>query len=611
MRHFDAHAYRTEDADGVWDFARGCMRTYLILREKAERFHADAEIQEALEAAKVDRLAEPALATVTPDAIAGLRARPARCRRAGEPGLRQRAARPARDRAAARRPLTHRRAAGARRRLVDAVDEGRGPRRRLRRARRARPRAAPADQPAAQRAGPGRVVGRARRRDRRRRHAAREVAAVVGRGPAARPGGARRRRARSSGPPSSGTTPSRRPTPAGWSAGSAVPRTWAEACGSVPVAAFTITKLSWLASQRARRVRRASARVLPAARLAHLEADRRVRHRSRRRVGHRLLLGGRGRVPARPARDRRRIGRLGRAVCPRVLGPLDRAGATGAFGMDAAVAAGTGDNMAAALGARADAGRRRGLARARREPSTPSATRPLQRRRRRGRGVRRRDRSLPAARVHAERDEGDRRGRAAARRRPRRVSTSWRSTRRRERAAWCSCRTSTVSARPTARRVGIGPGLRSGTSREQLARAAVEGVVCGLLDGLDALAGAGVRADGNIVLVGGGARSARVSTGPRRSVGSSGRRPRRGRARRGGRVHAGRRGPARSRSRRGRGSLGSAARHRRRTRCDRRPRGGARRLRRRRLGATVTGHRRGNTLGAVGSVHGERAGGFA
>ena len=41
MRHFDAHAYRTETADGVWDFARGCMRTYLILREKAERFRVD------------------------------------------------------------------------------------------------------------------------------------------------------------------------------------------------------------------------------------------------------------------------------------------------------------------------------------------------------------------------------------------------------------------------------------------------------------------------------------------------------------------------------------------------------------------------------------------
>lgn len=44
-RHFDAHAYRTEDFEGVKDFARGCMRTYLILKEKAARFNADAEIQ--------------------------------------------------------------------------------------------------------------------------------------------------------------------------------------------------------------------------------------------------------------------------------------------------------------------------------------------------------------------------------------------------------------------------------------------------------------------------------------------------------------------------------------------------------------------------------------
>ncbi len=47
-RHFDAHAYRTEDYDGVKAFARGCMRTYLILKEKAERFTADAEIQALL-----------------------------------------------------------------------------------------------------------------------------------------------------------------------------------------------------------------------------------------------------------------------------------------------------------------------------------------------------------------------------------------------------------------------------------------------------------------------------------------------------------------------------------------------------------------------------------
>jgi len=59
MRHFDAHAYRTEDTEGVWEFAKGCMRTYLILKEKAERMHADPEIQEALRTAKADRLAEP------------------------------------------------------------------------------------------------------------------------------------------------------------------------------------------------------------------------------------------------------------------------------------------------------------------------------------------------------------------------------------------------------------------------------------------------------------------------------------------------------------------------------------------------------------------------
>src|SRR5215204_1293898 len=48
MRHFDAHAYRTEDYDGVKDFARGCMRTYLIFREKAERWNNNEEIQSIL-----------------------------------------------------------------------------------------------------------------------------------------------------------------------------------------------------------------------------------------------------------------------------------------------------------------------------------------------------------------------------------------------------------------------------------------------------------------------------------------------------------------------------------------------------------------------------------
>jgi xylose isomerase len=59
MRHFDAHAYRTEDSNGVWDFALGCMRTYLILKDKVERMRGDVEIQAALKAAKADQLSLP------------------------------------------------------------------------------------------------------------------------------------------------------------------------------------------------------------------------------------------------------------------------------------------------------------------------------------------------------------------------------------------------------------------------------------------------------------------------------------------------------------------------------------------------------------------------
>jgi xylose isomerase len=49
-RHFDAHAYRTEDYEGVKDFARGCMRTYLVLKERARQWNADKEIQALLSA---------------------------------------------------------------------------------------------------------------------------------------------------------------------------------------------------------------------------------------------------------------------------------------------------------------------------------------------------------------------------------------------------------------------------------------------------------------------------------------------------------------------------------------------------------------------------------
>ncbi len=48
MRHFDAHAYRTEDYAGVKEFARGCMRSYLILKDKAKRWNDNREIKAIL-----------------------------------------------------------------------------------------------------------------------------------------------------------------------------------------------------------------------------------------------------------------------------------------------------------------------------------------------------------------------------------------------------------------------------------------------------------------------------------------------------------------------------------------------------------------------------------
>lgn len=74
-RHFDAHAYRTEDFEGVKDFARGCMRTYLILKEKAARFNADPEIQAILaEINADDGTVTPFFGKYAPEKAAALKA---------------------------------------------------------------------------------------------------------------------------------------------------------------------------------------------------------------------------------------------------------------------------------------------------------------------------------------------------------------------------------------------------------------------------------------------------------------------------------------------------------------------------------------------------------
>ncbi len=88
-RHFDAHAYRTEDYQGVRDFARGCMRTYLILKEKAARFNADVEIQALLaEINATDAELAPYFGRYTPEKAAALKTHPFDRRAISARGLR-------------------------------------------------------------------------------------------------------------------------------------------------------------------------------------------------------------------------------------------------------------------------------------------------------------------------------------------------------------------------------------------------------------------------------------------------------------------------------------------------------------------------------------------
>jgi xylose isomerase len=62
-RHFDARPLRVESQEGIWDFAAGCMSTYLALKQRASQWSDDADIAAAEADAKVPELA---LATVGP-----------------------------------------------------------------------------------------------------------------------------------------------------------------------------------------------------------------------------------------------------------------------------------------------------------------------------------------------------------------------------------------------------------------------------------------------------------------------------------------------------------------------------------------------------------------
>jgi xylose isomerase len=72
VRHFDARPLRLESEEGIWDFASGCMRTYLAMRDRAARMNDDGEIQAALEAAKVPELGVETVGPYSPEAAEAL-----------------------------------------------------------------------------------------------------------------------------------------------------------------------------------------------------------------------------------------------------------------------------------------------------------------------------------------------------------------------------------------------------------------------------------------------------------------------------------------------------------------------------------------------------------
>jgi len=279
---------------------------------------------------------------------------------------------------------------------------------------------------------------------------------------------------------------------------------WARRCGSVPVAAFTITKLSWLHRCEPDAWARVARVCLPHDWITWKLAGEFVTDRGD--------ASGTGYFSA--ARDAYQLDLLALVDdgvdwsprLPRVLGPLEPAGTTQMFGSKTVVAPGTGDNMAAAVALGLEPG---DLAISLGTSGTVFAV----------------SESATADPTGAVAGFADATGRYLP------LVCTLNATKVTDAVAgWlgvdhAGLDSLALSAPPGANGVVVVPyfdgertpnrpgasgmvaGLRTATTREDLARAAFEGVVCGLLDGVDALTGTGVRTDGDIVLVGGGARS--------------------------------------------------------------------------------------------------------
>ena len=202
------------------------------------------------------------------------------------------------------------------------------------------------------------------------------------------------------------------------------PQWWASETGSVPTASFTVTKLRWLATHEPANANRAAAVLLPhdwlTWRLLGGTAERAGPEHPAPMVTDRGDASGTGYFsPAKgiwlPDVVKAAVGRTLRL--PRVAAPGEVVGQTA---RGAAVSAGTGDNMGAALGL----GLRPGdVAVSIGTSGTAFAVSEVPADDPSGRGgrVRRRHRAVPAAGVHDQRGPGAVRDRLAAGHRPRRA----------------------------------------------------------------------------------------------------------------------------------------------------------------------------------------------
>jgi xylulokinase len=286
---------------------------------------------------------------------------------------------------------------------------------------------------------------------------------------------------------------------------------WAQACGSVPVAAFTVTKLAWLAEHEPQNYARIASVLLPHDWLTWKLTGQRVTDRGD--------ASGTGYYSAAERRwCLELLDRVGppvdwAAALPSVLDPWEAAGtitsaaaAELGLGKSVVVGPGSGDNMAAALGmglgptdiaiSFGTSGTVYGVS------ETPTAD--------------------PSGCVAGFADASGRYLPLVCTLNATKVTNAVARLLGADLDAFNRLALAAPSGsdgvvvlpyfdgertpnRPEA--TGLIGGLRSDVTREQLARASVEGVVCGLLDGVDALGAAGVPTNGRVLLLGGGARS--------------------------------------------------------------------------------------------------------